>query len=251
MSHEKPPERRHVQIAKEIKNHSVSKVLSIGVAGNGGSFSEQAAVKYATERYEREGEGSGLGEFFIVYLLDPDGVLGVLEAGEIDLGVSAWCNNRGGIVKEYLEAYGRHRWQPEKNEDGSNVTIEILVEHMLMTRKEHGAITTIVTQEQAYQQCKETVDAMEGIRVLFCADTATAARGLADGTLAEEFPGISLEHTAVVGPEASAERYGLSVAQRDVHDHKDNKTEFIVTKRLSPEAPREDTLKKDETKVPA
>ena len=51
VSHEEEPESRIVQIAKHVRNNSFTR-LKIGVAGNGGSFSEQAALVYLADRHK-------------------------------------------------------------------------------------------------------------------------------------------------------------------------------------------------------
>ena len=224
------PKSRIVEIAQNVRNASLARVR-IGVAGNGGSFSEEAALAYAKKQHAKFGDKSMFAVIEVVWLITVEAVLAALAAREIDMGVFAVMNNHGGAVRENLEAMAEHRWRPAMGSDGLPETVTLPVRHMLMTRPglEGREVETIVTQLQAYEQCKRTIRTKwPNATVLLYADTATAAKHLSDGSLAEKFPGLSLEGTAVVGPEGCATVNGLSVKERDLQDYPDNKTTFVI-----------------------
>lgn len=219
---ERPPASRLFYLSEDLKDKKIDQVVTLGVAGNGGSFSEQAARQFQKDR--------AIAVIKVVYLITAEAVMRALDRGEIDYSVVATHNNHGGLAIENQEALATHRWSPETN-------IVLPVCHMLMTRPEAGRILTIVTQPQAHEQCKETVKKMQGVKVISYPDTATAAKDLADGTLAEKIPGLDLATTAVIGPEGCAALNGLVIRMRDVQDNKDNKTTFAIGKRYSGPSP--------------
>lgn len=229
-SHEKMPQSRIIIISKNIREASLARV-KIGVAGNGGSFSEQAAIQYATEEYTKQGNESIFAVIEVVWLITAEAVLSALEAREVDMGIFAVMNNHGGAVRENLGAMAEHRWRPAMSDDGLPETVTLPVRHMFMTRpgSEGNDIHTIVTQLQAHEQCKRTIQTRwPNAKVMLYDDTATAAKDLADGSLIQRLPGISLENTAVVGPEGCASLNNLSIGARDLQDHQDNTTTFVV-----------------------
>src|SRR5918999_2129982 len=71
---------------------AVGDLLSLGVMGIRGSFSEEAALEYARD--------NDLGEVEIVELLSTEKVLRSVEAGEVDIGIFALENSNGGGVYE-------------------------------------------------------------------------------------------------------------------------------------------------------
>ncbi len=226
------PQSRIVHVAEHIRDSALSQVVRMGVAGNGGSFSEQAALRYAKGRNGREG-GIAFGLVEVVWLITAEAVLKALTEKKIDYGVVAYMNNHGGPVKENMPAFAKYRWSPEIGPDGLPETVTLPIEHVLMVRPDaQASVRNIVTQRQAHEQCKNTIaDRFPHARVSLYEDTATAARNLADGTLHAERPGdLDLTATGVVGPEACAELYKLKVRKRGMPDFKDSATTFVVAR---------------------
>jgi prephenate dehydratase len=251
--HEEPPRSKVFRISKKVREDAFARV-KIGVAGNGGSFSQKAALTFATEKYQKEGEDSIYAVIEIVYLITTRAVLEALQKKEVDIGIYAKMNNHGGPVRENMKAEAEIAHSLVEDEDGLPTVVKLPVKHVLMTRP--GAqrkIRTIVTQLQAYEQCKATIDFWwPGAEIVYYDDTATAANDLADGSLAQK-KGIDLATAAVVGPEECAEENGLAVnrkllrfLRKHVQDHKNNETTFVVAKHLSPEAVEKATLDGDE-----
>ena len=78
-------------------------LLTLGVMGIRGSFSEEAALEYARD--------NNLGEVEIVELLNTEKVLRSVEAGEVDIGIFALENSNGGVVYESVYAMAAHRFR--------------------------------------------------------------------------------------------------------------------------------------------
>ncbi len=186
--------------------------MKIGIAGNGGSFSEEAAREYT--------RAAGISDFELIYLLHAEKVLDALEAGAVDTGIFAIENSNGGVVTEYLPAIASHRFSIEK-------IFEIAVNHMLLivpgTKAED--ITTIVSQNQALRQCRTYLKRRwPDVQVEEYLDTATAAKDLSSGVLSKT--------TAVIASRRCAELYDLAILEENVQDLKFNFTTFIVAKHL-------------------
>ena len=75
----------------------------IGVSGDIGSFSEEAAFQYA-----KQVEMNPL----LVYARDMEGVLAAIEAGSVDLGIFPVVNLYGGLVKPAFKAMGNYLFTP-------------------------------------------------------------------------------------------------------------------------------------------
>jgi prephenate dehydratase len=255
------PASRAILIAEEAKNIALSELsktatIRIGVSGNGGSFSEKAAIQYALERYKREGGTNPL-RVLIVYLLDAEGALKALEAGEVDRAIFPTMNNHGLIVKQNLPAQGRYRWTPELDSEDEPITIPLPVRHVMMRRQ--GALGKprfIVTQRTALKQCENNVDRRyPDAEFISYNDTATAAADLADGSLVEKLAALNpiyreipLQSIGVIGPQDCVELHSaLKVGYdgsflrlfnkgRGIQDHSNNVTEFVVAQQLPKES---------------
>ena len=76
-------------------------MITIGIQGGKGSFSEQAAAKFA--------HNHGLEGAEIVYQISSEHVLAGVENGETNYGIFAMENAQGGVVIESVEALAKYR----------------------------------------------------------------------------------------------------------------------------------------------
>ena len=182
--------------------------MKIGISGEKGSFSEQAANTYAQK--------NKIDDYEIVYLVDAENVLTSLDNGEIDKGIFPIENSNGGIVTEFVYAMAGHIFNIE-------TMFEIDVQQCLLAKKGKNIsdIKKIVSQRQALRQCRmylkrkwENMDLEEYI------DTAKSAHDLGVG--------IIPENCAVIAPFGCAELYGLDVLEEGIQDLKFNFTTFLV-----------------------
>jgi len=184
----------------------------IGVMGIRGSFSEEAALEYARD--------NKLGEVEIVELLSTEGVLRALECEEADYGIFALENSNGGVVYESIYAMAAHRFKVED-------LFEIDVNHTLLVHPSldgRDGIDRIASHQQAIRQCRMWLrHNFPTTRVTEEADTAEAARMLANG----ELPAA----TAVIAAERCATLFGLRVLERRIQDLKFNFTTFVAASR--------------------
>lgn len=185
--------------------------MIIGVSGNRGSFSEEAANNYCQkEKIEK---------FEFQYLIGVDNVLKGINEGRVELGIFPIENSNGGIVTEAIYAMSKYNFRIEK-------MFEIDIKHNLLVK--HGAksadIKKVVSHQQALKQCRMYLKRMwPEVELEEYADTASAAKDLSGGVFAP--------NVAVIAPRVCAELYGLEILEENIQDLKFNFTTFLaVTK---------------------
>lgn len=189
--------------------------MRIAVAGNQGSFSQQAGELYA--------QAHQLGEVEFNFALDSAGVFLALQNKQADIGIMPIFNQTGGLVEMTLAAMG-------KNEFIVTATFDMPVQQCLLALPtvRPDEIRTIASHPQALAQCQNYINTQWSDSVTQdYSDTAQAAADLAAGKLASET-------TAVLAPKLCAELYGLRVVAENIQDDKENKTYFIVIKSSLP-----------------
>ncbi len=183
------------------------KNITIGVSGDQGSFSEEAAMLYAANT----GKAVDL-----KYLIDMERVLSTLEHGKINLGVFPVVNSRGGLVHAAFAAMGQYKFKMIDE-------IWLNVKQCLLAKKgiTPSGIKVIASHPQALVQCERYLEReFPKTKLLEWEDTAKAARDLTRGKLPR--------YTAVIAPARSATLYGLTVLAHDIQDVRPNFTTFIV-----------------------
>lgn len=184
---------------------------SIGYQGIPGSFSEEATLSYI--------ESEHLGSIETVPCMSSRSVLDNLATYQIDRGIIAMENARGGVVHESIHALANARCKVRS-------MFHIQVNQCLLVKPgiELDQITEIKSHPQALKQCSKFLKQnFSNIPQLEAEDTAEAARKLHSGDYADT--------TAVIAPARSAEIYSLNVSQFGIQDLKDNQTLFLVVER--------------------
>lgn len=187
-----------------------NKKIRVGVSGDRGSFSEEAAMIYS------ESSGTNIA---IAYLIDMEGVLAALDAGTIDLGIFPVVNSRGGLVHPAFQAMGRYLFEMI-DEIWLNVNQSLLSKKNVTKEK----IKAVASHSQALVQCERYLEKeFPKAKLIEWEDTAKAARDLALGKLGKD--------TAVIAPARSAAIYGLDVLEKNIQDMHPNLTTFIVVQK--------------------
>lgn len=185
--------------------------IIMGVSGLAGSFSEEAALRYA--------ERANL-TLQLAYLTDMEGVLSALVQKKIDRGIFPVVNLHGGLVKPAFEAMGKYSFVPI-----DELWLDVKQCLLAMPGTKLNQIKKIISHPQAFAQCKHYLENEMGHAELIpWIDTAKAAKDLSDKI-------VSNNMTAVIAPERSAEIYHLEVLAKNIQDHIPNLTAFIITKR--------------------
>ena len=187
-------------------------MITIGIQGGKGSFSEQAAHKFS--------HNHGLEGAKIIYQISSESVLMGIESGATDYGIFAMENAQGGVVIESIIALAEHRCKIIE-------MFHIPISQNLLAR--HGVvkgdITEIHSHQQALRQCKDYLSEYFWTRPLIEEDdTAEAARRLSEGKVSET--------VGVVGSKSCAELYDLNILEKDIHDLKHNLTLFLAVEKV-------------------
>ena len=185
--------------------------MKIGISGDIGSFSEQAAKEYCQK--------NKISDPKIKYLISVENVLSALDKDEVDLGVFPIENSNGGIVIESVYAMSRHIFKIKE-------LFEIPVIHCLLAKPgvKREDIKNIASHDQALKQCKMYLRRKWAeAHLIEKEDTAKAAKDLSKGKLSPD--------TAVLAPESCAELYNLEIMEKSVQDLKFNFTNFIVAEK--------------------
>ena len=186
-----------------------SKII-IGVSGDAGSFSEEAALLYARSAGVKPK---------LSYLIDMEGVLAALDKKKIDLGIFPVVNSRGGLVQTAFEAMGKHLFTMIDE-------VWLDVKQNLMAKKgvKRSQIKIITSHPQALSQCERYLQKeFAKAKIQDYEDTAKAARDLSLGKLNKT--------TAVIAPALCAKIYGLQIINGNIQDSHPNLTTFIVVKK--------------------
>ncbi len=183
----------------------------IGYQGIPGSFSEEATRKYI--------ESEVLGNIETKPCLTSQGVMDSLARYEIDRGIIAMENARGGVVHESIHSLARARCKV-----GSMFHIQVNQCLIVKDGVNHDEITEVRSHPQALKQCSRYLsEKLAHIPHIESKDTAESARKLHDNQYSDT--------TAVIAPARAAEIYGLKVLKNSIQDLSDNKTLFLVVER--------------------
>lgn len=184
--------------------------LRIAYLGSHGSFSEHAARIHA-EHLERRPELMGAPT--------PVEVLEHLASGTVERAVLPVANTTGGLVWPTLAALGRHALELL-----DEVVVPVRFALFARVGVELALVERVASHPQAFRQCARSLARLlPGRATLSWSDTASAARDLAAGVIAER--------TAVLVSLQAGELHGLGLLANDVHDEPDNRTFFAVLGR--------------------
>lgn len=182
-------------------------MITIGIQGVKGSFSEVAANNFA--------QSQNIEDYQLAYLLSSENVLNAVENNEVNFGIFAMENSQGGVVIESIKALASHRCTIV---DMFHIPISqnLIVSPGVALDK----ITEIHSHRQALRQCRDFLsNHFWGFPLIEEADTAESARRLRDGELPKT--------AGVIANKACAEIYDLELLQADIHDLKNNLTLFL------------------------
>jgi chorismate mutase/prephenate dehydratase len=147
-----------------------------------------------------------------------DAVFAEVERGEAAFGVVPVENSSEGVVNHTLDCFVDSSLQ---------IVAEIVVdvEHCLLARDglRENAIQRVYSHPQALAQCRGWLSAnLKHASLVPSASTADAARSAKEDTAG-----------AAVSGQMAARMYGLTVLRRNLQDHHDNVTRFLVVGKTS------------------
>ena len=182
--------------------------IVIGVSGNIGSFSEEAANYYC--------HNNNIKNYEIKYLISVKNTMKALKKGEMDKGIFPIENSNGGIVYEAIYAMSEYIFNIEN-------IFEINVRHCLLAKPKTKAedIKKIASHPQALKQCRMYLKRKwRNLELQEYSDTASAAKDLHEGKISSD--------TGIIACKKCAELYELNLLEEGIQDLKFNFTTFIA-----------------------
>lgn len=153
----------------------------------------------------------------IVYVQNFDGVFQAVEQGLCRYGILPIENSSFGSVGSVYDLMKKHHFSIVRG-------TRLRIAHTLLARK--GAalkdIREVFSHEQAIGQCGEFLKAHPEIKVTVCANTAMAAKMVAES---------NRDDVAAISSRQCAELYGLGVLSENIQNSDNNFTRFICISR--------------------
>ena len=153
----------------------------------------------------------------IVYVKSFSAVVAAVESGLCKFGVLPIENSSNGSVRAVYGLLQSHNLSIVRS-------TRLCIRHELLTLPgvKMEDITEIYSHEQAIGQCSKFLNGLNGVRVVPCANTAMAAKMVAES---------GSRHTAAISSHPCAELYGLECLNDHIQDSENNYTRFIcITK---------------------
>lgn len=156
----------------------------------------------------------------VMYFKTFESVFSAIENGFCDYAVLPLENSTAGSVKEIYDLMLSH----------SSFKIvrstRLKVDHNLVAKKgtKMSDIKEIFSHPQAISQCAKFLDAMPGVKITACENTAAAAEAMAKSERSD---------VAAISSYNCVELYGLERLAADIQDRSNNYTRFIcISKKL-------------------
>ncbi|MBQ8427204.1 MAG: prephenate dehydratase [Clostridia bacterium] len=150
----------------------------------------------------------------ITYFKNFDGVFQAVEKGFCKYGVLPIENSSAGSVNQVYDLMKKHKFYIVRS-------IRIPVSHNLIVNKDTklSDIKEILSHEQALTQCKGYLEKFIGVKITPCANTAVAAKTLAES---------GRHDLAAISSRECADLYGLKLLDTNIQDSNNNYTRFIL-----------------------
>jgi chorismate mutase/prephenate dehydratase len=154
-----------------------------------------------------------------MYFRDWDAVFNAVEKGMCEYGVLPIENSSAGSVNAVYDLMRKHDCHIVRS-------VKLRITHCLLApagvKKEN--VKEIFSHEQAISQCGKLVKSLGDVKVTVCANTAGAAKTVAES---------GRRDAACIASRECADIYGLKILSADVQDSEDNYTRFIaISKKL-------------------
>jgi chorismate mutase/prephenate dehydratase len=149
----------------------------------------------------------------IMYMRTFDGVFRSVSSGLCQYGILPIENSNAGSVTDVYDLMREHNFFIVRS-------IRLPIFHALLTKKKISAdkIKEIFTHEHAVKQCSKFLEQNSHININLCANTAAAARFVAESDCSD---------IAAIASENCAELYDLVVSAKNIQNYKNNYTRFI------------------------
>ena len=153
----------------------------------------------------------------IVYVKSFEAVFSAVESGLCKFGVVPIENSSDGSVRAVYDLVQRKKFSIVRS-------TRLCIRHELLALPgvKLDDITEVYSHEQAIGQCSNFLGSLNGVRVIPCDNTATAAKMVAES---------GSRHAAAISSHPCAALYGLDTVRDDIQDSDNNYTRFICITR--------------------
>lgn len=150
----------------------------------------------------------------ITYFKNFDGVFQAVEKGFCKYGLLPIENSSAGSVNQVYDLMKEHKFYIVRG-------VRMSVSHNLVVNKDTALsdIKEIISHEQALSQCKKYLERFKDVKITAVANTAVAAKMLAES---------GRKDVAAISSRECAEIYGLKMLETNVQDNDNNYTRFIL-----------------------
>lgn len=150
----------------------------------------------------------------ISYFKNFDGVFQAVEKGFCKYGVLPIENSSAGSVNQVYDLMKEHKFYIVRS-------VRLSISHNLIVNKDTKLedIKEIISHEQALSQCKHYIEKFKNVKITPCANTAVAARLLAES---------GRKDVAAISSRECADLYDLKILETNVQDTNNNYTRFIL-----------------------
>lgn len=200
----KPKIKEHIETTLDNSPRMLPKYARVACQGVEGAYSQIAATRMFDNPV-------------ISYYGDFADIFSAVAKGECDFGVLPIENSTAGSVNRVYDLLKKNSQQIVKS-------TRIKIDHNLLAKRgvDKSEIKEIFSHEQAISQCDGYLRRLEGVKVTVCANTAMAAKAVAESERSD---------VAALSSYACADLYGLNVVESSVQDMKNNYTRFICISR--------------------
>ena len=150
----------------------------------------------------------------ITYFKNFEGVFSAVENGFCQYGVLPIENSSAGSVNQVYDLMKKHKFYIVKS-------VRLWISHTLIANKdtEIKDIKEIFSHEQAILQCKGYLEKLTGVKITPCANTAIAAKMVAES---------GRKDVAAISSRECADLYSLKILENNIQDSNSNYTRFIL-----------------------
>ena len=149
----------------------------------------------------------------IMYMRTFDGVFRAVDKGLCQYGILPVENSNAGSVTDVYDLMKAYHFYIVRS-------VKVSISHLLLAKEKTDLknITEIFTHEQAVKQCSQFLEQASHIKVSMSANTAAAARFVAES---------GQNDIAAIASEDCAKLYNLAVLGKNIQNNNNNYTRFI------------------------
>ena len=188
------------ELSKHVIKSGFPKTAAVACQGAEGAFSQRAAEIIFDEPN-------------IAFADSFEGVFKAVSGGRCRYGILPIENSNAGSVTDVYDLIKEYNFYIVRS-------VKVAIGHSLLAGKgvDIGRVKEVYTHEQAARQCSKFLARHPDIKLIICANTAVAAKLVADSGRGD---------IAAIASEGCAKLYGIEVLAANIQNSVNNSTRFI------------------------